>query len=67
MLPLEDDSREILESLGMTYKGVLKMALARMPGANRIDSETGEATMKNSCKINGNITKYEPVFVYYKP
>jgi len=67
MLPLENDSREILEGLGMTYKGVLKMALARMPGANRIDSETGEATMKNSCKINGNITKYEPVFVYYKP
>ena len=67
LLPLEDDSREILESLGMTYQGVVKMALARMPGANRIDSETGEATYKNSCKINGLVTKYEPVFVYYKP
>jgi len=67
LLPLEDDSKEILESLGMQYEGVLKMALARMPGANRIDVETGKATAKNSCKINGQVMKYEPIFVFYKP
>lgn len=65
MLPLEDDSKEILEELGMEYKGFLKMALAKMPGGNRVSDE--QATFKNSCVINGSIHKYEPIFVYYKP
>ncbi|MCC6932244.1 MAG: hypothetical protein IT292_03200 [Deltaproteobacteria bacterium] len=34
-LPLEDDSCRILKDLGMKKVEVLKMALARMPGANR--------------------------------
>jgi hypothetical protein len=40
-LPLEEDSRTILEELGMVYKETLKMALAQMPGGNRFE-ETGE-------------------------
>ena len=86
-LPLEKDSRDILEGLGMQYKGVVKMALAQMPGANRlIDTgdyeEIEENTLdgvvtkkekifttytKNSCKLNGKMVKYEPIFVFYKP
>ena len=67
MLPLEKDSKDILEELGMIYKGVLKMSLAQMPGGNRIDPETGLPKAKNFCKVNGMWLKYEPIFVFYKP
>jgi hypothetical protein len=65
-LPLEKDSRDILESLGMKYIETLKMAMEGMPGQNRLD-ENGKPKCKNFCKVNGNYLKYEPVFVYYKP
>lgn len=67
MLPLESDSRKILESLGMVYKGVQKMSLAQMPGGNRLDAETGLPKAKNFCKVNGLWLKFEPIFVFYKP
>lgn len=67
MLPLEADSKDILNSLGMKFVGVQKMALAQMPGGNRIDPETGLPKAKNFCKVNGMWLKYEPVFVFYKP
>lgn len=65
LLPLEDDSRKILESLGMKYIDKLKMALASMPGANRIGKD-GKPTAKNFCKLKGRWIKYEPIFVYKK-
>ena len=72
MLPLEEDSKKILESLGMQYKGKIKMALAQMPGGNRVDSETGLPKAKNFCKVKNEKgqdmwLKYEPVFIFYKP
>jgi hypothetical protein len=67
MLPLEQDSIDILTSLGMEYKGKLKMSLAQMPGGNRVDSETGLPKAKNFCKVNGMWLKYEPIFIFYKP
>ena len=67
MLPLEQDSIDILTGLGMEYKGKLKMSLAQMPGGNRVDSETGLPKAKNFCKVNGMWLKYEPIFVFYKP
>jgi hypothetical protein len=66
MLPLEEDSRKILEELGMEYRGKLKMALAQMPGGNRIDEESGLPKSKNFCKVDGMWLKYEPIFVFYK-
>ena len=65
-MPLEKDSKDILESLGMEYKGFLKMAMASMPGQNRLD-ENGIPKCKNYCKVNGQYLKYEPVFVFRKP
>ena len=65
-LPLEKDSRDVLESLGMEYKGMLKMALESMPGQNRLD-ENGVPKCKNYCKVDGTYQKYEPIFVFYKP
>jgi hypothetical protein len=41
LLSLEDDSRKILEELGMKYVTTLKMTLAQMPGGNR-QVETGD-------------------------
>ncbi len=66
LLPLEQDSKDILKSLGMQFKGIEKMALASMPGANRI-GEDGKPTAKNFCKIKGRWIKFEPIFVFYKP
>jgi len=66
MLPLEQDSIDILLSLGMKYEGKLKMSLAQMPGGNRIDTETGLPKAKNFCKVNGIWLKYEPVFIFRK-
>jgi len=67
MLPLEQDSKDILLSLGMEFKGVIKMSLAQMPGGNRVDTETGLPKAKNFCKVRGMWLKYEPIFVFYKP
>lgn len=44
LLPLEEDSRKILEQLGMTYVMTLKMALAQMPGGNRTEESDDEYT-----------------------
>jgi hypothetical protein len=65
-LPLEQDSKDILESLGMKFKGVLKMGLESMPGQNRLD-ENGVPKCKNYCKVNGSYVKYEPILIFYKP
>lgn len=64
-LPLEKDSRDILESLGMKYVETMKMAMEGMPGQNRLD-EDGKPKCKNFCKVQGTYLKYEPVFVFYK-
>jgi len=78
MLPLEGDSRKIIESLGFEYVETMKMALAQMPGGNRIDTDEGTPMAKNFCKLreagdggkgkNGRSAwfKYEPIFVYRK-
>ena len=65
-LPLEEDSRSILEEYGMVFKYTLKMAMESMPGQNRVD-ENGIPKCKNYCKVNGRYMKYEPVFVFWKP
>ena len=65
-LPLEADSRSILESLGMKYEETLKMTLQGMPGAQRVD-ENGIPKCKNYCKVGSQYFKYEPIFVFRKP
>ena len=67
MLPLAEDSQKILESLGMKFVKIWKMSMAQMPGANRLDPDTGLPMAKYSCKVKDIWLKYEPIFVYYKP
>ena len=64
-MPIEQDSSEILKSLGMKFVGVEKMALMNMPGANRI-GEDGTPLCKNFIKVLGRFRKYEPVYVWKK-
>ena len=59
--PLEQDSIDIVESLGGQYKGKLKMLMTRMIGLD--PSSSG---IKNSVKIDGEYYKYEPIFIFYK-
>lgn len=64
-LPLEQDSVNYLVSLGMKQEDTLKMVLASMPGAQRLD-ENGIPKCKNYCKIKGKYRKYEPIYVFKK-
>lgn len=64
MLPLEQDSIDILVSLGMKHIETYMMTLSPMPGANRIVE--GKPMFKNYCKIDGKFFKYEPIFVFLK-
>lgn len=67
ILPLEQDSRTILEACGMRYLETVKMSLAQMPGGNRLDPVTGLPKAKNFCKVGGLWLKFEPIFIYQKP
>ena len=49
MLPLAEDSQKILESLGMKFVKIWKMSMAQMPGANRLDPDTGLPMAIYSC------------------
>ena len=64
-LPLEADSRAIAERCGFEFKETVCMALASMPGANRID-ESGTGTAKNTVKMGGRVVKYEPIHVFWE-
>ena len=57
--PLEQDSIDIVTSLGGEYKHKLKMLMTSMVGVN-------QENVKNCVKMDGNYLKYEPIFVFYK-
>jgi hypothetical protein len=57
--PLEQDSVDIIESLGGEYKGKLKMLMSSMIGID-------QSNVKNSVKIGGSAMKYEPIFIFHK-
>ena len=67
LLPLEQDSKDILDQLGMRYVETLKMTLAQTPGGNRIDQTTGMPKFKNFCKVDDAWRKFEPIFIWQKP
>jgi DNA modification methylase len=64
MLPMENDTREILEDLGMEYKGLYKMALKATTATHKLKHSM--PTTRNFCNVNGVFKKYEPVFVFWK-
>ena len=58
--PLEQDSIDVIESLGGIYQGKLKMLMTSMVGVD-------QSKVKNSVKVKGTYLKYEPIFIFYKP
>ena len=58
-IPLEQDSIDILEDLGCTYEGKLKMLMTKMIGLNPTQG-------KNSVEIDGNYFKFEPILIFKK-
>lgn len=64
-IPLENDSKDILERLGVNLIEVQKMVIANMPGAYRM--RNGSPTAKNSCIVDGKIRKMEPIYIFHKP
>ncbi len=58
-IPLEQDSIDVVESLGGEYKGIYKMLMTRMVGINA-------SNVKNSVELNGEHYKFEPILVFYK-
>ena len=58
--PLEQDSIDIIESLGGKYEGKLKMLMASMVGVD-------QSNVKNKVDVDGVTVKYEPIFIFHKP
>lgn len=58
-MPLEQDSIDILAEHGLKYVTTLKMIMTSMRGVD-------PTTVKNCCKVEGDMQKYEPIFVFYK-
>ena len=50
---------DIIESLGGKYQGKLKMLMASMIGVD-------QSNVKNSVSVDGQIMKYEPIFIFHK-
>ena len=67
LLPLQRDTKTIMADLGMEYVGELKVVLGGTPGADRKNKDRGTPTTRNFCRVNGNIRKYEPIYVFRKP
>ena len=51
--PLEEDTRDILKSLGMEYRGKFKMVLAMIPGSNIQDAQSRLPSTKNFTQVDG--------------
>lgn len=65
-LQLQTWSNDFLRQFGMLEEPDLMMALASMPGANRLD-ENGIPKCENYCRVNGVYLKMEPISVWRKP
>jgi hypothetical protein len=64
--PIEQDSLDILQSLGAQLVGIERMVLANAPGSHRVDGD-GIPTTINAVRIDGTWRKFEPIYVLRKP
>lgn len=65
-LPIEAKSREYALAVGMTEEPSIRLILAAMPGGNR-KNEDGSGTARNTCMLNGRLTKFEPILIFRRP
>ncbi len=59
--PLEQDSIDIIQSLGGVYTGKYKMLMTNMIGV-----DASSTSVKNTVKFNTKWYKYEPIFCFHK-
>lgn len=65
-MPLQQNTIDILTELGMEYHGYLKMVLSTRPGGNK-STESGVPTTRNFCQVKGQVRKFEPILMFWKP
>lgn len=65
-MSLQQNTIDILTDLGMEYRGYLKLVLATRPGGNK-STGAGVPTTRNFCKVKGQIRKFEPILMFWKP
>tara|TARA_Y100001963_G_scaffold159620_1_gene264131 strand:+ start:2798 stop:4381 length:1584 start_codon:yes stop_codon:yes gene_type:complete len=66
MYPLESDSKQILNELGLKYVEKIKFVLTSAPGKGRVSWVHRNPQTKNFVSLNGKFSKYEPIFVFKK-
>lgn len=66
LLPLEARSIQYAIECGLVQLPTIKMLLTNMPGQSKISAE-GVGLSKNTCTVNGKISKFEPILIFQKP
>lgn len=65
LLPLEQRSIDYAVATGLIQEPAIRLLMSNMPGGNRVN-EDGTGTAKNTCKVDGRLVKFEPIFVFRK-
>ena len=65
VIPLQQDTIDILAWLGLYYCGALKMVLREAPMVSK-ETDSGIPTTRNFCQIEGKRRKYEPILMFKK-
>tara|TARA_E500000331_G_C17228710_1_gene701602 strand:- start:36 stop:1592 length:1557 start_codon:yes stop_codon:yes gene_type:complete len=66
-IPLEQDSIDVVESLGGEYKGIYKMLMTRMVGIDASQIKNSVIVKKHPLSRGGDYYKFEPILIFYKP
>ena len=65
-IPLEQDSIDIVESLGGEYQGIYKMLMTRMVGIDTSKIKNSVQVKHHPLQRGGDVYKFEPILVFYK-
>ena len=66
-IPLEQDSIDIVESLGGEYQGIYKMLMTRMVGIDASNVKNSVMIKSHPLSRGGDYFKFEPILIFYKP
>ena len=65
-IPLEQDSIDIVESLGGEFQGIYKMLMTRMVGIDTSKIKNSVQVKHHPLQRGGDVFKFEPILVFYK-
>jgi hypothetical protein len=65
-IPLEQDSIDIVKSLGGEYQGIYKMLMTRMVGIDTSKIKNSVQVKHHPLQRGGDVFKFEPILVFYK-